>query len=142
VAGRLGRSAGTAWQAGRRYLAVQVRIDPMAPLDPSSAELPAAAGAGPRVRFGITVGKRNARRAVDRARVKRVLREAARHAAAILDQAAGVRGVAVLLRLKAPLPPAGELAPPLLKRALRAEADALLAQLALHLQRSANGAPA
>lgn len=82
-----------------------------------------------RSRFGITVGKRNARRAVDRTLVKRVLREAARHAAPALDAAAGSDRVDVVLRLKAPLPPPRELPRPQLARLVRAEADQLLAQL-------------
>lgn len=102
-----------------------------------AADMPAAAAApDARVRFGFTVGKRNARRAVERAAVKRVLREAARQAALALDAAAGPRAVDVVLRLKAPCPAKEQLPRPLFKRELRAEADALLAQLAAALRRS------
>lgn len=91
-------------------------------------------------RFGITVGRRHARRAVDRATVRRVLREAARHAAEDLSAAAGARAVDTVLRLKAPLPAAQQMSRVQVKRALRAEADALLAELLRHLRRE--GAPA
>lgn len=97
---------------------------------------PAAAA---RVRFGLTVGKRNARRAVERALVKRVLREAARHAAPALDEVAGPRAVDVVLRLKAPCPPKAQVPHPQFKRQLRDEADGLLARLASALRSAATG---
>jgi ribonuclease P protein component len=134
VAGRDSRSAGASWRAGRRFLAVQARIVPMADLAADTPAAAAAAGPEARVRFGFTVGKRNARRAVERATVKRVLREAARRAAPLLDAAAGPRAVDVVLRLKASCPAKVELPRPLFKRELRAEADALLAQLAAALR--------
>ncbi|GAB4467341.1 MAG: hypothetical protein OHK0044_08090 [Burkholderiaceae bacterium] len=87
-----------------------------------------AAGAGG-IRFGLTVGKRNARRAVDRATVKRVLREACRHARIELEAVADGRAIDVVLRLKASVPQREALPRAELKRALRAEADALLADL-------------
>jgi ribonuclease P protein component len=110
----------------------------------------------PAVRFGVTVGRRNARRAVDRALVKRVVREAARHAAASLEAACGARGVRldVAFRLKAarttPVRPAKQsrkaaqatkvakaaampLSTTAWRRQLRVEAEALLARLARHL---------
>jgi RNase P protein component len=114
--------------------------------DRSSRALDADAAAdrakGPPVRFGITVGKRNARRAVERSLIKRVLRESARNAATELDAAAGARWVDIVLRLKAPCPPAATLPRPQLKRALRSEADALLAQLTAALRRDAGGVSA
>src|SRR5215470_12681512 len=61
------------------------------------------AASGRRVRFGVTVGKRLARRAVDRVLVKRILREAARHAGPQLSAVARV-DMDIVLRLKAPLP--------------------------------------
>lgn len=82
------------------------------------------------MRFGLTVGKRNARRAVDRATVKRILREACRHARAELEAASAGRAVDIVLRLKSPLPERDALSLAQLKRSLRAEADALLADLA------------
>ena len=58
-----------------------------------------------RLRFGITVGKKNAHRSVDRALVKRILREAARQQAP--DLVARLRelgvGLDVSLRLRVPL---------------------------------------
>ena len=131
MAGREARPAGASWRGGSRFLAVQAVIVQNVAAPPGPADAPV------RARFGVTVGKRNARRAVERALVKRVLREAARHAAAALDAAAGTRSVDVVLRLKAPCPPKTTLAPPLFKRALRAEADALLAQLARALRAGA-----
>lgn len=94
------------------------------PVPISDTDVPAAS----RVRFGLTVGKRLARRAVDRALVKRVLREAARHAAPRLECAAAA-DLGVHVRLKVPLPARETLARGPLKRALREDADALLQRL-------------
>ena len=76
----------------------------------SRLEFPPVAGP---VRFGYTIGKRNARRAVDRNLIKRVLREAARSALAALQARVlaqhgppGIgptHGVDLVFRLKAPL---------------------------------------
>lgn len=78
-----------------------------------------------RVRFGLTVGKRLARRSVDRVLIKRILREAARHSAPELEALAHAP-FDVVLRLKAPLPAQDSLPRGQLKRALRADADTLL----------------
>lgn len=87
------------------------------------------------IRFGFTVGKRNARRSVDRVLVKRILREAARHAAPELLPRA-TQAVDVSLRLKRPLPRAGrDIGLATLKSSLRADADALLAELGRQLAR-------
>jgi len=85
-------------------------------------------------RLGITVGKRMARRSIDRALVKRIMREAFRHVAPTLDRAAAGAGVVVdvSVRLKAPLgEPGSPMRPALavLRRALRDEADQLLQAL-------------
>jgi ribonuclease P protein component len=82
------------------------------------------------VRFGVTVGKRNARRSVDRALVKRIVREACRQRASAFEccaQKAAAR-IDLALRLRAPLVDArGEpLAMRSWRRQVRAEADALL----------------
>jgi len=122
------------WRSGRRYLAAQARIVAMAAGDSRPA-----VGA---VRVGVTAGKRQARRAVERSRVKRVLREAARHALAALDAAAGARRVDLVLRLKAAVPAADLTNRARFKLELRAEADALLAQLAGFLRQGAGGAGA
>lgn len=95
----------------------------------------------PSVRFGITVGKRNARRAVDRALVKRIVREASRRAAAGLEAACAARGLRldVAFRLKAART-AGATGQPSVaawRRALRDEADALLDRLGRHLAQGA-----
>jgi ribonuclease P protein component len=87
----------------------------------SSTESPAP----PRVRFGLTVGKKMARRSVDRVLVKRILREAARHKSPEIEAAASGR-FDVVLRLKAPLPARESITRTALKRALRADADTLL----------------
>jgi ribonuclease P protein component len=102
-----------------------------------SAAWSTAAGAR-RVRLGITVGKRMARRSLDRALVKRQVREAFRHAAPALDRAALRAGAAVdvSLRLKSPLGTPGSARRPgltALRRALRADADGLLLALATRL---------
>ena len=87
------------------------------------------------MRFGITVSRRQARRAVARNVVKRVLREAARRAAGTLEPALQARTVDVLLRLKAPLPPPSAAGWDDVKQQLRREADSLLEQLSVHLAR-------
>ena len=91
----------------------------------------------PAVRFGVTVGKRNARRAVDRAVVKRIVREAARHAAPALEFTCARRGLRldVAFRLKTSRDRASDAQPTLMawRRALRDEADTLLDRLGRHL---------
>ncbi len=125
-------AAGTQrWRAARRLIAAQALIGPSMTATSSAA----MDDAGFPVRFGFTVGRRNARRAVARARVKRVLREAARQAAPALERAGGGQRLAVVLRLKAVLPAADAIGLAALKRQLRDEADALLAQLTQHLLR-------
>jgi RNase P protein component len=136
------------WRSGRHYLAVQARITSSAGAGRATGDAATGGVAGVRspvmpvlpdaaVRFGFTVGKRNCRRAVDRAAVKRVLRESARALAAGLDAAAGERRVDVVVRLKAPVPDRASLPRPQLKKLIRAEADSLLAQLAGALQKGA-----
>ena len=82
------------------------------------------------VRFGVTVGKRNARRSVDRALIKRIVREACRHQALAFEaQAAQASArVDVTVRLKSPLVDAlgRALAMRAWRRQVRAEADDLL----------------
>lgn len=87
------------------------------------------------VRFGITVGKRNARRAVDRALVKRIVREASRHAAPALEDQCRHRGLRldVAFRLKARREP-GEPSVSVWRQALRVEADGLLERLHRHVE--------
>lgn len=90
------------------------------------------------VRFGFTVGKRYERRSVMRALVKRVMREACRHALPSLVAAGpGVR-IDVVMRLKAPLPDRSQMGLAPLKRELRRQADALLASLRRALQARAS----
>lgn len=82
------------------------------------------------VRFGVTVGKRNARRSVDRALIKRIVREACRHQAAAFEGEArrGSARIDIAVRLKAPLvdKDGAALAMRVWRRQLRAEADDLL----------------
>jgi RNase P protein component len=85
------------------------------------------------IRFGFTVGRRQARRAVLRVMVKRVLRESARNGAASLCQLARGRGIDVVLRLRSPLPDPSKMGLSQLKRSLREEADSLIEQLGRHL---------
>lgn len=107
-------------RASRELLSMTAVLTPAGPL--RSAGL----------RLGITVGRRQARRAVDRSLVKRIVREAARQVAAGLQRRCEQAGIAVdvVIRLKtegrtgttvAALTP--------WRRQLRAEADALLADL-------------
>ena len=85
---------------------------------------------GGSVRFGVTVGKRNARRSVDRALIKRIVREACRHQAASFEaQAARASArIDIAVRLRSPLVDTdGEaLAMQAWRRQVRAEADDLL----------------
>jgi RNase P protein component len=102
-----------------------------------------AADGAAAVRFGVTVGRRNARRSVDRALVKRVVREASRHAAAGLQTACASRqlrlDVAFRLKTSRDRPGtgtgtgAGAVSVAAWRRQLRREADALLERLAQHL---------
>jgi len=145
-----GREAATGrwWRAGRRWVSVAALINPRAPaLVEGSAEVagaaPSISASRPPCRLGVTVGKRNAARSIDRSLIKRILREAARHAAPALDRAAAVQDVQldVVLRLKAPVPKPAALARTQLKRELRAEADALLARLTESLAQSVAPSP-
>lgn len=82
------------------------------------------------VRFGVTVGKRNARRSVDRVLVKRIVREACRHRADAFEESAArsfVR-IDIALRLKSPLVDkrGAPLAMRAWRRQIRADADSLL----------------
>lgn len=96
------------------------------------------------LRFGVTVGKKNAKRAVDRALVKRILRESARMQAPALLTMLGQRGLGldVSLRLKTPLAQAGDrTAVRALKRALRADADKLMGQICRRVRKTPAAAP-
>jgi ribonuclease P protein component len=83
-----------------------------------------------RVRFGVIVGRRNVGRAVDRALVKRVVREACRHQACMFDHCAARLAVCIdiVLRVKSPLlhTDGALLAMRQWRRELRSEADDLL----------------
>lgn len=129
------------WRASRRWIAMSALILPPPSRSPTAAPVvPAGAVlARARLRFGITVSRRQARRAVARNAVKRVLRESARHAAAELSRLAPSQGVDVLLRLKAPLPEPAGAGWSLVKQQLRREADGLMAQLRSHLRAQARG---
>jgi len=85
------------------------------------------------VRIGLTVGKRVARKAVQRNLAKRVLREAARHFLPQLTQVTATRHVDVVLYMRAAFPDAEEMPLASFRRALRAEADLLLQRLIEHL---------
>jgi RNase P protein component len=149
---------GATWRAARQWLAASARVEPQdaglerlgaAPMssDPSadssgesvhhsaSALHPTPELGG--VRFGFTVSRRQARRAVQRVMVKRVLREAARSATGTLNGLARDARVDVVLRLRAPLPKRPEMSLSQVKRTLRNEADSLIGQLARHLRADA-----
>jgi ribonuclease P protein component len=138
------------WRASRQLLAASARVQALTLMDrlaveeesrdsvdrSTSMDLKSALrrpDAEP-VRFGFTVSRRQARRAVQRALVKRVLREAARNAAGALRPLAADRTVDVVLRLRSPLPGPSEMSRAQLKRSLRTEADSLIGQLARHLR--------
>jgi hypothetical protein len=89
-------------------------------------------------RLGITVSKRMARRAIDRALVKRIVREAFRLSAPGLEQqASAVRvRVDISVRMKRPVGVPGDPRRPALptwRRALRTEVDQLLGSVAARL---------
>jgi hypothetical protein len=89
-------------------------------------------------RIGVTVGRRMARRAIDRALVKRIVREAFRARAGNIERVAAAASmrVDISVRLKRPLGMPGDPqrpSLPALRRALRAEADRLLASVATRL---------
>lgn len=89
------------------------------------------------VRFGVTVGKRNARRSVDRALVKRIVREACRHHAGAFEDCATQASarIDIALRLRAPLIDAdgAPLAMRVWRRQVRADADTLLQEVLTRL---------
>ena len=93
--------------------------------------------AGP-VRFGVTVGKRNARRSVDRALVKRIVREACRQRAAAFEDCAAQASVRIdmALRLKAPLlnEHGAQVAMRVWRREIRADANSLLDEVLTRLR--------
>jgi RNase P protein component len=132
------------WRAARQWIAAAAQLSPETAAQTTEPETSAQLGgmvvasdpAGQvevGVRFGFTVGRRQARRAVQRVMVKRVLREAARHGAQALCRRAGGRAVDLVLRLRSPLPDPTQMGLALLKRSLRAEADSLIAQLERYL---------
>jgi ribonuclease P protein component len=90
-------------------------------------------GADAPVRFGLVVSKRMARKSAQRNLVKRILREAARHALPPLAEAAVRRHVDVLLRFRSAFPDAEAMPLATFRRSLRAEADQLLLRLGAHL---------
>ena len=85
--------------------------------------------APPQVRFGFTVARSHARRAVVRNTVRRVLREAAREADAALRRALPALRVDIVLRLKASLPDRTAANWSGVKAEVRRQADSLIAQL-------------
>ena len=92
----------------------------------------------PRVRLGVTVAKRLARRSVDRSAIKRLLRESFRHGAGRIEPSAARLGadVGISFRWKAPVESmsGGQLRR--WKREIRAEADRLLETLVRELDRA------
>ena len=120
----------SALQIARGRLALSAATPGTAQASPSGAAESAAQSAAesapqsapqPTVRFGFTVAKRQAARAVARNAVKRVLREAARTSGWMPGP-----GVDVIVRLRSPLPRPAERGWRAMKRDLRLEADALL----------------
>ena len=89
------------------------------------------------VRFGVTVGKRNARRSVDRVLVKRIVREACRHRAVAFEECAAQASarIDIALRLKMPLVDTrgDALAMRAWRRQVRADADSLLQEVLARL---------
>jgi len=139
------------WRAARQWIAAAAQINPETAAQTTEPETSAQVGgmvvasdsAGQfdrAVRFGFTVGRRQARRAVQRVMVKRVLREAARHGAQALCRRARGRTIDLVLRLRSALPDPTQMSLAVLKRSLRAEADSLIAQLERYLDAGASAA--
>ena len=116
------------FRASARWLNLSARI----------GEKSGDGGAAP-VRIGVTVGKRKARKSVQRNMVKRMVREAARVLLPRLERAAAGRRVDVVVRMKAEFPSAELMPLVAFRRGLRAEADRLLLQLAEQLGLLAQG---
>lgn len=110
------------FRASSRWTSLAARIEP-APVEDCRM----------RIRVGVIAGKRMARKATQRNLMKRILREAARHARPQLEAAAGARRVDFVLRIRSAFPEPGDLSLAAFKRQLRAEADALLRRLVTHL---------
>jgi len=96
----------------------------------------------PSARLGLTVSKRMARRAVDRALVKRIARESFRCLADDIERAAAAAGMRadLSIRLKRPLAVPGKGERPsllVLRRELRAGTDELMAAVITRLTRIA-----
>jgi hypothetical protein len=72
--------------------------------------------------------------------VKRILREATRHAAEPLERAAPACRIDAVLRLKSEFPAPDRMSLAAFRRALRADADALLARLIEHVSARAAAA--
>ena len=134
---RLHKDGDPRLRAGRTWLSLAARIETAD--SQTAGSVTQKHGPAVQVRFGVTVGKRNARRAVQRALVKRIVREAMRHAAPAIEAAIGSalprRTVDLVVRLKAPFPGPDAMRLAGFKRALRAEADQLLDGLARRLTR-------
>jgi len=93
----------------------------------------------PAARLGLVVSKKMARRAIDRALVKRIVREAFRHRATELEHLAARASVRADLsvRLRSAVPPPGtreRLSQGALRNELRAAADELMSSLLVRLQ--------
>jgi ribonuclease P protein component len=146
-------SAQPGWRAARRWIAMSAQwfSDDNRSVAEAAPAHDAAAGTNS-IRFGITVSRRQARRAVARNLVRRIVREAARCAAPRLEAALGGAGqgprsaaggsgrhpirVDVLVRLRSPLPAASVSSWSTMKADLRQEADALLEELRVQLARA------
>jgi len=132
ASGRSGARAAGRWLtlASARELRAAAPASPQSMTQVLPATLPHSS---PALRLGLTVGKRLAARSVDRNLVRRVLREAVRAAASHgTEDARGaqpVRGVDLVFRLRAAIPDASEMSRLQFKRALRSEADTLLARV-------------
>ncbi len=116
------------WRTARQWIAMAARVAE------GAGEGQGNGGQDSGVRFGFTVGRRQARRAVQRVMVKRVLREAARSAGPGLRELARGRNLDVVLRLRSPLPDPAKMTLIAVKRALRRDAEALIAQLGQYLR--------
>ncbi len=114
---------------------MSANIQPCPSLVACDRQRPAASS----VRFGITVARNQAQRAVARNTIKRVLREAARGSAQALHTAAPAVRIDIVLRLKAALPDKGTANWSSIKAQVRREAESLIAQLRRELCMQSSG---
>lgn len=114
------------WTERGRWFAVKAAWRPRGALDATSSAEP--------LRLGITIAKRWAKRAVDRNRLKRIVRESFRHTAPTLATAAHAAGHAVDVSVRLVVAVPTTLGATESSRTARIDVDQLLQRLLLELR--------